>query len=471
MIYSILEYDEKNERKLIKDFIDSKDRKNLIELKQYANGENPLITARKKMIVSEFIDNSGQEYSALVENVYAPNYKSKYGFYWQVISQKVNALTSEIPMIENIDDNTLKQIGFANRTAAYIASMQGYSLTFVGINNQFVVFDTENVIPYADEKGNLKVVLRFWQSTIKNETITYYERYNEMGVQTFKFGVGVNGVEEVTPLIPYKVKVYKSQISTEYVQDDIEVLPIKVCKNNEKMTPDMTASIKSKIDILDIIESDLYNNIEEFSDVWLTVSADVDIDTANKIRESIRKTKTVVANESEVDIKTVQIPYEARQTAINLLKQELVEDSGIIDFKEIKGNATATEINARLYRLTQKVSDFEWYLDEYLTGVVRIWQLYNNKNFDINITFQKLFIKNNLEAVNIANSVADRISKRSYLKLLQQANVIENVEDELLELEKESISKFEFGEIDGYDTQGNRQTFIANEQSNQEAIS
>ena len=463
MIYSIEEYDVQKEQKLINDFLDSKDRKRLIELKEYARGNNPFIANRVKKIYDSDIGNT-------IENVFTPNYKSKYGFYGQMLNQKVNALTGESPLINDVDEQVRKQLGFATKKASYIASMQGYSFTFVGAENQFMVFDTENVLAFADEKGNLKVVLRIWQSTIKNATRTYYERYNEKGMQTFKYGAGVSKTE-VTPLIPYKVKIRQSQISTEYEAEDIQTLPIIICKNNEEMLPDLTPAIKSKIDLIDLIESDLYNNIQEFSDVWLSVSADVDIDTAERIRKAVRKTKTVVAKDGELDVKTIQIPYEARQTAINILKQELIEDSCIIDFKEIKGNATATEINARTYRLVQKVSDFEWYVDEWLTQVVRVWQLYNSLSFEINITFQKLFIKNNLETVNIANSVADRISQRSYLKLLQQANVIENVDDEIAELEKESISKFSLGEIDGQGTQTDGQGFTSNEPTDTANIS
>lgn len=458
MIYSIEEYDVQKEQKLINDFLDSKDRRKLCELKEYARGNNPFIAGRVKKVYDE-------ETGTSIENSFTPNYKSKYGFYGQMISQKVNALTSESPLIEGIDEQVRKQLGFATKKASYIASMQGYSFTFVGAENQFIVFDTENVLAFADNLGNLKVVLRIWQSTINNRTVTYYERYNEKGLQTFQYGAGINRTE-VTPLIPYKVKIRQSQISTEYIPEDIQVLPIIICKNNEQMTPDLTPAIRSKIDLIDLIESDLYNNIQEFSDIWLSVSADVTIDEAKKIRNAVRKTKTVVAKDGELDVKTIQIPYEARQAGLNILKQDLIEDSGIIDFKEIKGNATATEINARTYRLVQKVSDFEWYVDEYLTAVVKVWELYNNLNFEPVITFQKLFIKNNLETVNIANSVADRISQRSYLRLLQQANVIENVEDELEELEKESISKFSLGEIDGQGTQTDGQGFASNEQTN-----
>lgn len=441
MIYSIEEYKKEKEQILINNFMQSQDRRQLLDLKAYAKGNNPFISARTKKIYNE-------EAGGLINNPYAPNYKSKYNFYDQIISQKNNALCAEVPLIDDIEDKTRKLMGFATKKAGYIASMQGYSFTFVGVNNQFVVFDTENVLAFADESGKLKVLLRFWQSTIENRTVTYYERYNEKGMQRFKYGAGIKGVVSVTDLIPYKVNVLRSAVNTEYLTEEIGELPIIVCKNNDNLEPDMTPAIKSKIDLIDLIESDLYNNIQEFSDIWLSVSADVDIETAAKIKDSIRKSKTMVANDGTLDIKTIQIPHEARMTAINLLKQDLVEDAGIIDFKEIKGNATATEINARIFKLTQKVSDYEWYMDIYLTAVVAIWQVLNNKRFDINITFQKLFIKNNLEIVNIANSIADRVSKRAYLKLLQQANVIDDVDAEIEEQQTEALDKFELTDIE-----------------------
>lgn len=432
----------------------STQRAKLIECREYAEGKNSFIIGVKKMIWSD-------TQKKLVENPYAPNYKSCYGFYGDMVSQKVNALMSESPIINGMCECERKQIGFALKSAGDKTASQGYSVIYESVNNKYKVFETENCLIYVDdETEKLMALIRYWYVKIDSKLTLYFEIYDNEGITTYTKGADDKEPKQFGKKKYYITRIETSKLSLQLQNVVMSDLPIVIFKNNQAAQPDLTYNIKAKIDMIDLLESGLCNNIEEFSDVWMTANVNgMTEEQAVAVKETWRRTKTLITGggdgNNSTDIKTIAVPYEARQTAINIFKQELVEDAGTIDFKQITGAATATEINARTYKLKQRVSDFEWFADDACTKIVEIYQEYSGKQFDISITFNKLFIKNNQEIINIANSLYGKISNKAFLKLLQEANIIDDVEQELNEQKSESLSKIDVGDSNGYSTQEN----------------
>lgn len=443
----------------------SADYKKLKEQMAYFKGKNTFIDNIKRLYCKDYIaekpDGTKEQRVAVQENKYVPNYKTYYGFFSDMVSQKVNALLSETPLIDGIDTIKAKYIGMAMKSAGIKASVQGYSLVFEKIDNTYMVFDNENCLIYLDDiTKEIRRVVRFWYVKANQKQTLYFEIYDENGIKTYT--QKPQGYELVSDQ-PYKVKIATSRISNNYITEQI-TMPLILFRNNEDMESDLSPKVKSKIDMVDLIESGLCNNIQEFSEIWLTANVgDMSIEEAQAVKQTWAYTKTLLTNQNgSAEIKTLEIPYQARQSTIVALKHELNEDAGTIDFTQIQGNATATEINARTFKLKQRVSDFEWFADEAITKLVQIYQEYNDLTFDIDITFVKLFIKNNLELVNIANSVYGRISNESYLALLKQANVIDDVQEELKKLDEESIYKFDVG-VDNEFASTNRPTISTEE--------
>lgn len=446
----------------------SAERRKLLTYKAYRNGENTFINTFSRLIWSD-------DEKRMVENVYAPNYKTAYGFYGNMVSQKNNALYGEIPSVDKMEMADRKKLGFALKKAGDNASTYGYAVIYEMFNGDYKVFETPDCLIFTDDfTGEIKRVIRFWEREVNNVNYFYFEIYDEDGITTYQ---QAEKEKEPTVFIPkqyYKVITFSSSINTERQSVQLKRLPIVIYRNNEECIADLTLNVKQKIDLIDIIQSGFANNIEEFSDVWMSINVpSATPEQVQQIKEQARRAKAILFagtdEKNSADFKTLDIPYEARKTAIEMIKQELVEDTGIIDFKQITGSATATEINARTYKLQQRVSDFEWFSDECATKLIEIWQDYNNVEFDIDITFNKLFIKNNTEIVNIANSIYGKVSTKTYLNQLQLAGVIDDVDEEIMELEKESISKFDLGDLDfGESTQDNGQNADELEQTDQE---
>ncbi|MFA7675725.1 MAG: phage portal protein [Endomicrobiia bacterium] len=410
--------------------------------KDYYNGNNSFICNYKKMIYNE-------ETESLVVNAFVPNYKNYYGFFGDMVSQKNNNLLTETPLIDNIEDNIRKKIGFTLKSAGVEASICGYSFIYETHNNNFKVFNTEECIGFTDDfTGELKVLIRFYNKTINNLIKSYFEIYDENGITIYEI-IDNSKVITIKELEPYKYNISKSLLGTYTNITNIGRLPIALLKNNDAMVSDLTNNIKCKIDLIDLISSGLINNIEEFSDVWMSVvsSSNLSPEDLLKMKQTFKRAKSIMTSgmdSGSIKFNTLEIPYQARTETLNYLKQELVEDAGTVDYKQISGNATAVEINSRTEKLKQRVSDFEWFIDETATDLVLIYQLYNNLQFDINISFKKLFMNNQTEAINIATQLYDKISKYSFLKYLQDNGIaIDSVEEELLRIENESVSKFD----------------------------
>lgn len=441
----------------IKLWQNSNERNQMLVNKSYFNGENDFILKYKKKVWSD----SQQK---VVDNIFAPNHKVQYNFFGDMVSQKNNSLMAETPTIPEVDENTAKQIGYALKNAGEEASVIGYSLIYEGFDG-FKTFETENCMVYLDDvTDEIRRVVRFWVKKIKEQEQLFFEVYEEDGFTTYK--VFKDKIEVVKELQGYKQKITSSRISTENSILKLSRIPIVIFMNNKEMKTDLKPNIKSKIDMIDFVESGFIDNIDEFSDVWITVNVpSATPEQVAQIKDTIRRTKsTVFAGSDEknsVGFETLQIPHEARAKAVEMLKSELVEDAGVIDFRDIKGQATNVQIQARLLKLQQRVSDFEWYADKAGTELIKIWQEYHDKQFEPSITFQKLYIKNNQEIVQMAISLYSFISQETFMELLKSAGVVDDVQKEIERVNSESINKFKIEEVfSGFSTQGNGQDIV-----------
>ena len=435
----------------------SEERKRILICKSYFKGENDFIINFKRKVWSERTE-------SLVNNIFAPNHKVQYNFFGDMVSQKINSLMSETPLIPDVDEFTAKQIGYTLNNAGKEASAVGYSLVYEGFDN-FKTFETENCLVYLDDNTDaIKRVVRFWVKKIKQQEQLYFEVYDDEGFTTYV--VIKDGPQVFREKQYYKKRVFTSQISTQVRPERLSRIPIVIFMNNKEMESDLTANIKSKIDMVDFVESGLINNIDEFSDVWITVNVpSATQEQVAQIKDTIRRTKmTLFAgsdDKNSVGFNTLQIPYEARAKAVEMLKSELVEDAGVIDFRDIKGQATNVQIQARLLKLQQRVSDFEWYADDAGTQLIELWQEYHDKKFVPSITFQKLYIKNNQEIVQMAISLYNFISQETFMGLLKSAGVVEDVQQEIERVNSESLGKFKIDEVfNGFSTQGNEQITV-----------
>lgn len=391
---------------------------NLLDLNNYYKGRNTTINNFKRYYYSD-------KNKRMVENKFVANNKIGYSFFSDMVNQKVNTLLDEAPNIDNIDDEKfITQLGYALKTAGIKSSICGYSFIFKSFDNKFKVFGAEETISYFDDNtSELKCLVRYW----KIKDIIYYEVYNELGIS-------LNG-EEPTP---YKYTIKKSILTEEIISEENGIIPIVMLRNNEDLKSDMTLNIRSKIDSIDLVQSGFANNIEDFSDLfWIIKDSNPQLnsDVYEDLIANISKGKKIFGE--NIDTKQVNIPTEARTKFVEILKADLFDETGVIDYKAMTGSSlTNVAIKAATIKLQQRVSSFEWFVYDAIQQLLLL-----SGYVDTDVRFTKLLIENKQEIVNHAIMVRGTISNRSYLNLLKQANIIDNVDEEIQEMENESNTR------------------------------
>lgn len=456
----------------------SDERAFMVDALSYYEGSNKTISdvrryyysEAKKKVVNGTEINIG---AGAVENKYVANFKIGYGVFKDVVSQKVNTLLDEIPSIESdvdidslINDKFKKQFGYALKVAGNKAAIQGSAYIYEDYLGKLTVFDTENCIPYWDDvTGKLKTLIRYWKVKYNDDlnVKTFFEVYDENGVTLYSYQ---NALVVEKELIPYKFNKIKD-IDEQRIEGYSVGIPIIVFKNNEHMKSDLTNNLRSKIDAIDLVNSGFANNIADFSElIWVVKSfKGINAEELEDFVSNINRTRKILINGdgADVDTKQATIPTEARRTFVEDRKREIVEETGVLDTSNFTGSSlTTTAIKAASMRLRQRVSEFEWQAYEAATNIINLLLLYQNKSIDFDIVFTELLLQNDTEIIDNAVKIRSDISKKSLLTLYKRAGYIRNVDDELMDIQNESVDKFSLTDIggvaDGQGTQADGQT-------------
>ena len=475
-----MDFDINNLKKIIDTWLGSITRRKIVDANKYYEGENVTVSKLKRMMWSD-------KNKRMIENTFVANNKISYNKYHDIVSQKVNTLLNEIPVINNFkDDLFVKNLGYALKQASIKASNGGSAFIYCGYDNNLVVFDTENCIPFYDDENKdiIKAFIRFWDINSfldKSKSTRYVEVYEEDGLTIYK-SQNLSEYEIAISKQAYKFKIKTDIFETQQENIKLSRIPIVELKNNDNRTNDFTTTIRSKIDMIDILNSGFANNIEDFTEIFWIIKNGAGL-TSEELEDfvaSINMTKKAIlegdsTNSLDIETKQIEIPVEARTRYTEELKTELIDESGIIDTAQLTGSSlTTTAIKASTMKLRQRVSDFEWFVYVACKSILNLYNEYNNiSNIDYDIEFTKLLIDNDTEIITNAIMVKDTISQRSYLSLLKRANIINNVDDEIKEMEKEQKDKYTIEEVnldDRPSTQANGQDIGAVGEETEESL-
>jgi len=436
-----------------------------IQNKSYYNGENwtilhlPDRTYWSDRIVTDrngtpILNGNGQpqRVNQLVKNPFVANNRIAYGIFHDIVSQKVNTLNNEAPTINTESENALsekfrKQLGYAYKVASTEASICGRAFIYEDIEGNLTVFDTVNSIPFYDNvTGVLRALIRFIEilgefNYSKRSMVA--EVYTEEGLTIYE-KVGMK-IEVKQKLTAYKFKTKSSAVFSEIKNIGMSSLPIIEFRNNREAKSDLTPSLRAKIDTIDLVESGFINNIEDFSDVFWVIKSQMgggmSEDDYTDFFANINKTKRIFAESATPE--QFSIPHEARNKAVELLKQQIVEESGVIDSTGLVATQlTTTAIKAATMKLEQRVSDFEWFENEALERTIELYKEYHNEEFDFTIDFTKLLINNTTETIDNLVKIRNDISQETMLKQLQRLNIVDDWEKEMERIQNERSSSF-----------------------------
>lgn len=400
---------------------------------QYYEGMNVTITN-----VNKFITDA---YGRKVPDIWSPNNKIRCHLYSYFVTQQVLYLLGNgISFGEN---GTLDKLGkgFEKRVqeVAIDAINGGVSFGFWNLDHVEIFKLTEFMPLYDEETGRLMAGIRFWQLTPdKPLRITLFEPdgYSEY----------IKRKSEDIAVLRDKTA-YVSVVSTSTTGMEIAPgesypgLPIVPLNNVNKKSA--LYGMRDSIDAYDLIASKLVNNIDNGEFIyWIIKNAPFMADDPEELQAFIHNLKTsgvaAVGDQQEVDPHTVEIPFEATDTALAFMRKQLFADFMAFDPTTVTGGAaTATQIIASYEPLNEKTDLFEYQVTEFIEGILAI------AGIDDTPTYTRSMIVNQSEmitnVIQAASYTGEEYTTRKLLEILGDADKVESV---LAEIDAEAMGRF-----------------------------
>ena len=264
--------------------------------------------------------------------------------------------------------------------------------------------------------GTIGMAIHFWQLSGKRPL--YMRVFEPDGVTLYRDFDGMT--EIVQPKRAYKLSVRRDALGETVVGgENYSMLPVIPLYANDEHKSELTPSIRAKIDLYDRILSDFGDNLERANDVyWVLNNFGGSTDQAVQVIEEIQKLKVAMSvsdgtTTSNAEPHTIEVPYLARQTALELLEQELYSDAMALSMYELTGGSlTNVAIMAAATNLNLKCDHYEWQAFRFVQQVLALIGVETEE-----ITFQRQQITNKSETVQDIYAMRADIDRETALKL------------------------------------------------------
>lgn len=460
----------------------SKDRVSSIKAKAkegiaYYKGEHEILNYRLF-----YYDSNGM----LKEDKYRSNIQIPHQFHTELVDQKVQYLLSN-PIEVITEDQALQDYlkEYINedfqevlQNAIEGASNKGleYVYAYVDSSNKisFQVADSLNVIPVYDELNNyaLKCIVRYYDTKIQDKdkqvTITKAEVWTDKDVTYY-----VKDGDSKDFKLDDRVKPNpRSHIVLEdekafYNGGSLGYIPFFKLQNNKYEKTDLEP-IKALIDDYDLMACSLSNNLQDFQEAIYVVKG-YPGDNLDELTTNLKTRKTIGVDENGgLEVKTVDIPHEARKVKLDLDKESIYKFGMGFDSSQIgDGNVTNVVIKSRYALLDLKCNKAEIRLRKLIRQLLKVIvedinkrfnKAYNFMDIDINIVRETMVNENDiannekLEAEKQGQLIdnilvaATRLDDDTVLKCL--CNILELDYEEVKEkLEKQEIKNVDFNSL------------------------
>lgn len=403
----------------------------MAEAEKYYFGENTEILNRLQW----FFNSKGQQ----EVDKFKANNQIPCNYYKKITKQEVQYLLGNgVTMDNDIKKQIGKNFDLLLQKAGLNARIHGVTYIYCYINqeNKFMTnnFKATELLPLFDEfNGELRAAIRFYQIDVSKPMII--EVYTEEGKTVY-----INNDKDIKllePLKPYKLKVKRDIMGEEVQQENWSTLPIIAYWGDETHKTTFTPSLKNKIDLYDIIMSDFGNNLEDNNDIYWVLK-NYQGQGMSEFLADYKYFKTVrTDDDGEATMKTFDTPYEARETALNLIRTQIYEDTMALDIKALTGGSlTNVAINSAKTDLDLKVDEFEWQTVEMIDKILSLFNEYKKVELKEDIKFIRRTLTNDTEIIENIYKMRSDIDLKTALKLNPYIDDKE-IENIITELDKQ----------------------------------
>lgn len=411
-------------RRIVQNYRSSAFFKAALEANRYFDGENPTLDDKYLLRIQthEAVDAEGMTVRRAEQHRVVGNRVSS-SFLRRFICQENQYLLGNGVTLESAEQK--KRLGFGfDKVLQQIgenALLHGVSYGYWNLDHveplNAAVDPLSGCVALLDEMtGAIGTAIHFWQLSGKRPL--YMRVFEPDGVTLYRDFDGKT--EIVQPKRAYKLSVLRDALGETVVGgENYNMLPVIPLYANDEHKSELTPSIRVKIDLYDHILSDFGDNLERANDVyWVLNNFGGSTDQAVQVIEEIQKLKVAMSvsdgtTTSNAEPHTIEVPYSARQTALNLLEKALYSDAMALSMDELTGGSlTNVAIMAATTNLNLKCDHYEWQVFRFVQQVLALIGVNTEE-----ITFQRQQITNKSETVQDIYAMRADIDRETALKL------------------------------------------------------
>ena len=381
-----------------------------LKAKAYFNGETD-IQFRKK----EYINENGVK----VVDIYKANNTISTDIFKKIILQESSTLFAKgVNINPEIKANFSKMFDIKLQRLGIESSLGGTAYGYVtptknGLTLEY--FSADEFVPIVDVfTGDLVAGIRFIQ--LDSNLPMKIELYEIDGLTTFVTD-GSQNIKILDEKRNYYTITESDALSKTVYERNYSILPVIPLYNGLSKKSRLNRALKTKIDLLEIILSDFVNNLEDMQDVYWTIKNYDGQGLSEFIREMKQHKAIKVGDDGDVKSHTTDVPYQAREAAIKILKKQIFSDSMALDTEDMTGTLTTVEINARRENLNLKIDDFENEAHNFMNSVMQIYQEIYGEVEKYNLTFIRSGLINETEIIDNIIKIRSDIDHRTALEL------------------------------------------------------
>ncbi|MEG2229948.1 MAG: phage portal protein, partial [Bacilli bacterium] len=385
-----------------------------------------------------------------IADIFAPNNKIASNFFNQFTNQENQyELSNGVDWSEDENaDEIAEKLGAKFDTqlqkGGKNALLGGTSYGFFN-NGKLLFFGVTEFVPLIDElNGELRAGIRFWQ--LDNEKPLMITLYEEDGVTEYS---GNSKELKATKEKMAYITITEATKVSESIKETknysrLPIIPLYSGQHHDSRLVGM----KNTIDLYDRIFSEFGNDFDRYQQIYWVFKNCGGMD-GDDIQEFITSMKVFGGakagddDDSDATAHTIEIPYQARQIALDMLEKRMYKDYGAIDISNLSSNATQDEINSKYLPLDLKVDEFEYCIIEFLEKLLGMLGLEN-----INPKFHrdKMESEKNKVDLNLNKAQTKQIETQmlltldsylddeTFIKMLINSDIID--EADLIEMEK-----------------------------------
>jgi len=382
----------------------------------------------------------------LTEDTYRSNVKIPHPFFTELVDQAVQYIMSgeKFAYSENAELQA-KLDEYFNNNEDFTASLSELltNCTSKGFGYMFAYKNEDDILCFQSA-DTLNVVEVKPSDTADNReyVIYYYDEYNSKHDKSTRY---IQVWDEQT--VSYYVQQNNSVVVFEDIQEhnlyerggktyskNFGFIPFFRLDNNKKQVSDL-ALVKDLIDDYDLMASSLSNNLIDF-DMPLYAIKGFDSNNLDELQTNL-KTKKIIGLDDEggVDVKTVDVPYQARQIKLELDEKNIYRFGMGLNINGLRDTAATTNIaiKAAYSLLDLKCSKLEIRLKQFLRSIAKpvLDEINERENTgyklsDLYFEFRHEIMSNALENSQIKQNEAN--AKQTEINTL--LNLADSLDDE-----------------------------------------